>query len=182
MAMVREYAKRKKMMTEAARGQSESNHASELLRKLAEKERDRKFKSIALIDPRLNNAPSKASRHAHANVSSNGDDEELSFEAEEQIMDEEAESEVVQHVFMEEMHQESVHIQTLRVPATENDDAKEEEEQKIKHFTFTRATAKKPERRKDTFSIVKKRPVIITAAALVVGRRLFSIFFGGGYL
>jgi hypothetical protein len=153
MAMVREYAKQKQMMrgTGTVPSSLDTTPASELLRKLAEKERKRKFDSIGLLDPRVVE-PSKARRVPA---------QEFLFEneTEEEDLDEEDSDD----------KEEGIELK----------DASEHEETNEKKIA---SVAKLREHKFSTLSLAKRKSVVITAAAIVVGRRLILAYLGRGLL
>lgn len=155
MAMVRDYVSKKSVLTDVARAQGarESAAASDLLRKLAEKERQRKFDSIGLIDPRLVE-PSKARK----------------VKKEQPILQLKDVSEVSEVSTEEDvLVADDDHESTDDKEPSENDDTKA-------------LVQVAPEKTVSTFSLAKKRPVIIAAAALVIGRRILTLWNGWGLL
>ena len=158
MAMVRDYVNKKSVLTGVARAQGarESMAASDLLKKLAEKERQRKFDSIGLIDPRLVE-PSKARK----------------VKKEQPVLQLEDISEVeeLSEVFTEED------------ALVADDDHESTDDKEPSEIDDTKALVQvAPEKKVSTFSLAKKRPVIIAAAALVIGRRILTLWIGRGLL
>jgi len=146
MAMVRDYVNRKSVTTNvaSAQGVSESLAASELLRKLAEKERQKKFDSIGLIDPRLKGSPLKRKVHKEEPVLEVEDISEVDDDDDAPI---------------------------------EEDDTKFSKDDKTEKTDETK-TLQVVKKKRSTFSLAKKRSVVATAAVLVIGRRLLSLWIG----
>jgi len=158
MAMVRDYVNKKSVLTGVARAQGarESTAASDLLKKLAEKERQRKFDSIGLIDPRLVE-PSKARK----------------VKKERPILQLEDVSEV----------EEVIEVSTEEDVLVANEDHISTDDKEPSKLDDTKALVPVAHEKKgSTFSLAKKRPVIIAAAALVIGRRILSLWIGRGLL
>jgi hypothetical protein len=137
---------------------SEATIASELLRKLAEKERKRKFDSIGLADPRVVE-PSSSSKA---------------------IEDEEAVSKVL------EKKDEDKTFKEPEEDDSNGDNEEKRIElrnyEKDKRSKRKRSVARLRDRKFSTVSIAKKKSVVVTAAAIVVGRRLLLAYLGRGFL
>lgn len=148
MAMVRDYVNRKSVMTNvaSAQGASESLAASELLRKLAEKERHRKVPSVSRLDSRLK-GPSPLTQKVNK-------------------------------------EQPLVRLEDISEEDDDNDTSVErgDDEFSIDDKTIetheTRSLQQVGKKKRSTFTLAKKRSVIATAAALVIGRRLLSLWIG----
>lgn len=160
MARVREYAKQKELMRAGNANPSEATIASELLRKLAEKERKRKFDSIGLADPRVVE-PSSSPKA---------------------IEDEEVVSKD-----LEKKDEDKTSIELEQDDDDSNGDNEEKRTElrnyeKDKRSKRKRSVARLRERKFSTLSIAKKKSVVATAAAIVVGRRLLLAYLGRGFL
>ena len=116
--------------TTVARAQNDSLAASELMKKLTEKERQRKFKSTRLNDPRLK---MKEKYPTYRKKGISGDDRSIGYFS----------------------------------PPKDNEARKASDMQQVK---------------KGKFSLAIKRPVIVTAAAFVIGRRILSVVGKGVFL
>ena len=161
MARVREYAKQKELMRAGNANPSEATIASELLRKLAEKERKRKFDSIGLADPRVVE-PSSSPKA---------------------IEDEE--------VVSKDLEKKDEDKTSIELEQDDDDDSNGDNEEKRtelrnyekdKRSKRKRSVARLRERKFSTLSIAKKKSVVVTAAAIVVGRRLLLAYLGRGFL
>lgn len=151
MEMVRKYAKQKQMMT-GTRTVSSSRYstpASELLRKLAEKERKRKFDSIGLVDPTIVEPPKNMKIP----------DQEPNFD------EQEAEE------------QETLDEKEENIKLVDEEEVEEKTKKEKK-----RAVTKLKERKFSTLSLAKRKSVVVTAAAIVIGRRLILAYLGRGLL
>jgi hypothetical protein len=119
--------------TTVARAQNDSLAASELMKKLTEKERQRNFKSTRLNDPRLK---TKEKYPTYRKKGISGDDRSIGYFS----------------------------------PPKDNEARKGSDMQQVKKGKFS------------TFSLAIKRPVIVTAAAFVIGRSLLSVVGKGVFL
>jgi hypothetical protein len=170
MKLVREYAKQKNILKSVARAQGDETNASELLKRLAEVERRRKFESIGLIDPRLY-GPKKSS----GGMSTGRYERPMRYKGEIQ-----QEEEPVDGVMTNE-------DQSVLGKAKEEDyfqqrDDTETEIKKLEASLPTGNAVSDQKRKTNILTLAKKRPVIFAAAAIVIGRRLVSLWFGGGLL
>ena len=144
--------------------------ASELLKKLAEKERKRKFDSIGLVDPRL--AESCKARHVSEPASTRSGDKTDTNKDEDDNDDGEDE----QHDDDEDDDDDDFN---------DKEDAEEEtmeHKKPLEKKKRSRAITKLLERKFSTLSLAKRKSVIITAAAFVVSRRLLFYWLGRGIL
>lgn len=133
--------------------------ASELLKKLAEKERKRKFDSIGLVDPRL--AESCKARHVSEPASTRSGDKTDTNKDEDDNDD-----------GGDEQHDDD------EDDFNDEEDAEEEtmeHKKPLEKKKRSRAITKLRERKFSTLSLAKRKSVIITAAAFVVSRRLVVI-------
>jgi len=176
MALVREEYAKRKQAREISEAHVDSTSTSALLQRLAEKERQRKFDSIGLIDPRLIDRSNEAKEEAS------------SFESVEEEYEDEDEYEDVEDttdIDLEATYEEEEDLdreddlETPPVPIklnamfAKNKNNKDEE---------CDAIAKVPEKQGSAFSLATKPPVILAALALVLGRRLLHIWVGRGFL
>ena len=159
MDMVREYAIEKKVMPDVAKAAYEAREASELLRKLTEKERKKKFDSIQFSDPRLKSSSLRRS-------SSNSRPPETSDTAN---MDLEEETEVIEIAdIMEE-------ATSIAIKEKKNDKKKSKKTRKKGTFSIT-------SKKKSSFSMAKKPSIVLAAAVFVIGRRALSLWLGQGFM
>ena len=172
MKIVREYAQQRKKLRTTSMSHIETP-ASELLKKLAEKERKRKFDSIGLVDPRLvepskaRNVYEPASTRIGDKTDSNKYDDNDDGGDEQHHDDEDDDEDDDDYDFNDE---EDAEEETM--------EHKKTSEKKKR----SRAITKLRERKFSTLSLAKRKSVIITAAAFVVSRRLLFYWLGRGIL
>ncbi|GFH61187.1 predicted protein [Chaetoceros tenuissimus] len=159
MDMVREYAIEKKVMPDVAKAAYEAREASELLRKLTEKERQKKFDSIQFNDPRLKSSSLRRSSSGSIPLETSDTTDLISEE----------ETEVVE---IADIMEEATSIATKE---KKNDKKKSKKTRKKGTFSIT-------SKKKSTFSMAKKPSVVLAAAVFVIGRRALSLWLGQGFM